>query len=248
MKAGETRGEMFEDLKEDIMENHPHSLKEGSGSERRLGSGWCLWEKYQMTTVPNSSNYEEYITPIIRFATLERFAQLWKYTPYCSPASLFYDTTSGCVRRFYSNDNDADDKTIESLLLFREGVDPKWEDPANLRGCSINCDLVIPPSLINSIWQDTVFGLVGENFPYSSEITGVRIVDRLKKHKSIRFELWMSCGSGSPSLSAAQKEENFKKAEDITEFTLKIICKYHQLSIHQFTKKDHYSQMKVIKH
>lgn len=80
-------------------------------------------------------------------------------------------------------------------MMFKSGVEPKWEDPANETGGSFILELKeVQPSQIDQIWKLLVFQLLGNTFPLASQVTGFRILDRMKKHRLIKIELWTKIG------------------------------------------------------
>jgi hypothetical protein len=71
--------------------------------------------------------------------------------------------------------------------MFRKGVEPQWEDPANREGGEYK--LRLNPSVgfnqgevsldfLNRVWEVLVQDLITRRFTNSDDIVGVRIVDK----------------------------------------------------------------------
>lgn len=228
------------------MDNNPNANGEKHGTERALGFTWCLWEKYQEAYVQNAANYDKNMFVIYSFDSLESFALLWKHTTYCSPAKLFYDLQNDISKKLVSPEEGGEEKIVDGLFLFKKGIEPKWEDPANSKGCTIWCELTaLNGESIDQFWRDLVFAVIGQTFPFSDCVNGFRILDRMKKHKSVKFELWISCGLGAYKVGSEEYKANMKIIEEITAFAHKLVCRVQNTSIHSITKKEHFIANKV---
>jgi hypothetical protein len=228
------------------MDNNPKENTEHQTGERRLASTWCLWEKYQEAYISNPANYDKNLHVIFTFSTLERFAMLWKYTTYKNPSELFYDLQYQISKKFKIDETEIEDKTVDGLLLFKKNIEPKWEDPANQMGCSIYCDLYhLSKNCIDKLWKDLIFALVGEQLPHSEFVNGIRILDRMKKHQFIKFELWISCGVGAYKKESKDFIQNNKIVLEIIDSIHKIINRTADISIHSIIRKEHFITSKV---
>lgn len=228
------------------MDSDPNGEEKGHSTERKLGYSWCVWEKYQTAFIQNATNYQENIEKIYTFETLDKFAILWKYTTYSHPSDLFFDIETNATKKFRVSDEDPEEKIVDGLLLFRDGILPKWEDPANHKGCSISCDLNnMSGKSIDKVWKDILFAVIGQNFPFSDCVNGFRLLDRLKKHNLVKFELWMSCGTGAYKPESEAHKQNKKIVDAITEYTHTIINRTQEVAFHSIFKKEHYIASKV---
>ena len=54
-------------------------------------------------------------------------------------SALFYDGSTSKVVERPGKDGSPNDIAIEGLSLFKKGVEPKWEDPANSSGGEWSC-------------------------------------------------------------------------------------------------------------
>lgn len=56
------------------------------------------------------------------------------------------------------------------VMLFRDGIEPKWEDSANRQGGKWT--LKLRKGLASYLWEELVLALVGEQFDSASDICG----------------------------------------------------------------------------
>ena len=228
------------------MESNRTTEGEGERGGRRLDCSWSIWEKYQASIAQNHANYQESMWAIFKFGSLETLAQIWRFTSYGEPSQLLYDTETKATKKFRVTEQDGTEKTVDGLLLFRTGIMPKWEDPMNSKGCSFQCDLKeLLPSMINSVWRDLVFAVVGENFPHSELVNGFRLLDRLKKHNTVKIELWLSIGMVDLQKNTPEFDSVTAKLQEIKEYFHRVLIKTQQMSIHQIYQKDHFTVIRV---
>ena len=228
------------------MDNNSNGIGEQIGNERPLAFAWCLWEKYQEAYIQNSANYDKNLHVIYTFDTLEKFASLWKHTTYSRPSELFFDLDRDSMKKFRIDEQDAEEKVVDGLFLFKENIEPKWEDPVNQKGCSISLDIYnLPGENIDKLWRDMTFATIGQNFPFSENVNGFRILDRMKKHRFIKFELWMSCGVAAYKPGTPEYLRNDEMVKAITEYAHQLISRTHEISIYNLIKKEHFVANKV---
>ena len=171
------------------MDTNPEIRNNGHVAGGNLSTVWCVWEKYQSTQYQTRDNYTENLQVIYEFGTLDGLARLWRHTSYAQPSTLFYDSTRHVSKKFALRAG-AEDSVTESLLLFRKGVKPEWEDPCNKHGSSLQVEFRdATPAEIDGLWRSLVFGLVGGTFPHSERVMGLRVLDRLKKHQMLKCEV-----------------------------------------------------------
>ena len=74
--------------------------------------------------------------------------------------------------------------------LFREGINPKWEDPQNEKGGRWihYCERQDNKQAIETKWLDTMLSCIGESLPSSEEVKGCVFNS---KRGQVRISLWL---------------------------------------------------------
>ena len=96
------------------------------------------------------------------------------------------------IQQFLKKPNELENGT--QVNLFVKGVEPAWEDPANKNGgrWQVRYPTHIQTNISNKLWEDLTLGLIGEQFTYPDEITG--IVISIKKKKDT-ISVWHKSGN-----------------------------------------------------
>ena len=84
-------------------------------------------------------------------------------------------------------------KSVESIQLFKKGIKPEWEDVANANGgeWTVRKPFDLRTGELDTLWENLVMGLVGEQIDDGDEICGARVVDKSRGRQSIfRLEMW----------------------------------------------------------
>jgi len=83
------------------------------------------------------------------------------------------------------------------LNLFRDGIKPAWEDPENKKGYDMRGEIDVSPDkkeaaekIYKDLWQNFVFGLIGEDCKYSQHIAGLRWKFQPNR-TAVRIEIWI---------------------------------------------------------
>lgn len=168
---------------------------------------WVIWE---MWNSKDSSTYGKNMQKVGEFHDLWSFWQHWANLPHSDPKFFFVDSSKGEEKVPVGLNS-----PIESIGVFEYGVDPAWEDKANTTGCDFFCRIPSDGDM-KSIWQKVVFSLIGETFPNSETVTGVRIVDRGKVFK---IEVWVRFNNDPAKAELMKqklvKEFDLNKNEDV---------------------------------
>lgn len=214
--------------------------------DHQLGRSWILSESYLLSTQRNAANYKNNNFQLFEFCTLSKFASLWNHTSYSNPSNLFYDSVNNNTRKFYTDEPDSEEKIIDGLLLFQSGIKPEWEDPLNKNGCSFDGNFKnLEPFEIDQLWQDIVLALIGENFPYSQFITGIRFLDRMKKHSTVKIEIWISVGLGSVKPNTDEYLKNQHIVDAIIKHFAGVLNRTTPISELELTGNEHTIKLKV---
>lgn len=158
---------------------------------------WVLYEMWEQNK-KDASNYDKRMAEVSSFGDLHGFWQLWGHLPHSAPSQLFsvYESDGSIRKRVIVDIN----QSIEALSIFEQGVTPRWEDPANTNGCDIKTKQTCSDlTKIDEMWNNLVFAVIGETLPYSSEITGCRVVDKSKRNYN--FEVWLRLGDQAEGLT-----------------------------------------------
>jgi len=104
-----------------------------AGGPHFLETEWVLWE--HRAPDKSSKSYEDNMEKLVEFATVEDFWNAWNHIP--PPSGIFYD---GKTKKRFSN------RIVESFSLFKKGIKPEWEDPANRAGAEWFCRRPFTPA------------------------------------------------------------------------------------------------------
>ena len=147
--------------------------------------------------------YKNTLRRVGEFDSLHSFWQHWHHLPHGNPASLFYHPSEHVYKHM-----EGVNRPIEAVAVFVSGVEPSWEDSVNTLGS----DLAVRKSFsflkLKDYWSNLVFALIGETFPHSDEVVGVRVVDKGKG--MYKFEVWLTFDVSSP--------EEMEKGRELVRF------------------------------
>lgn len=129
-----------------------------------LQYSWVLWYNPKRST---HSSFHNDVQALVKISTVEDFWNL--FDNIFPPSSL----KGG------------------SYLLFKEGIKPEWEHPANAEGGKWGMDvgLLRKGSQLDSLWTNTIMLVIGEGFEdtQSKDICGVAVHNR---RGSNRLSIW----------------------------------------------------------
>lgn len=167
-----------------------------SATEYPLQRPWVIWE---MWNTSDTSNYSSNMNRVGSFDTMWDFLQHWENLPHSTPNFYFSNYKDNTERRIVGIP-----APIEAVGIFVQGVFPAWEDPVNEKGSDFSFRKPMDEQSIKEIWKKLVFSLIGETFPDSEDVVGVRIVD---KNKSFKCEVWVSYDTENfPDKSSAMRK------------------------------------------
>mmetsp|Transcript_4624 Transcript_4624/g.12639 ORF Transcript_4624/g.12639 Transcript_4624/m.12639 type:complete len:200 (-) Transcript_4624:871-1470(-) len=156
-----------------------------------LENSWTLWfdnPQQKQTT----SKFGQTLRPVFTFSTVEEFWCLYnniKTPGQLQPSATFY--------------------------LFKEGIEPKWEDPRNFNGGSWTANVPNRSKpLLDAWWLNSVLACIGEQFTEGEEICGVAVNVRAKGD---RIELWTKTAANEAKQTIVGRE--LKKFLDMSEAT-----------------------------
>ncbi|AFZ79733.1 eukaryotic translation initiation factor 4E type, putative [Theileria equi strain WA] len=152
-----------------------------------LKNKWVIWEQIvKMNDHGHNVDYKEHTKPLVSFDSVQAFWNLWFNIPQPSELST--------TKRISRECSDGSEHFIDAIMVFRDGVQPMWEDPLNKDGGHFDYRFRpadISPLTIDEYWNNIILGLVGSTIPLGNLITGVRLVDKLNsRNPVIRIEVW----------------------------------------------------------
>eukprot|EP01056_Protomagalhaensia_sp_Gyna25_P002430 Protomagalhaensia_sp_Gyna_25__2429@NODE_2351_length_1134_cov_177_962557_g1947_i0_p1_GENE_NODE_2351_length_1134_cov_177_962557_g1947_i0NODE_2351_length_1134_cov_177_962557_g1947_i0_p1_ORF_typecomplete_len307_score27_64IF4E/PF01652_18/2_4e46_NODE_2351_length_1134_cov_177_962557_g1947_i027947 len=102
-----------------------------------LHGSWCLW--YTNVAQKTTENFSDCLIPICVVSTAEAF---WALYSHCiRPSQLARGT---------------------EYHLFREGIKPMWEDPANQNGGTLMLRLRKDKDYLDYFWESLILAMIGE--------------------------------------------------------------------------------------
>ena len=96
-----------------------------------------------------------------------------------------------------SNRRELEGRTLNAFSMFKAGIRPEWEDPANSLGSELNCRKTMIVQEVDHHWENMVLACIGEIVDENDEICGCRVVDKTKRggggstRQIFRLELWL---------------------------------------------------------
>mmetsp|Transcript_20932 Transcript_20932/g.29995 ORF Transcript_20932/g.29995 Transcript_20932/m.29995 type:complete len:188 (-) Transcript_20932:81-644(-) len=148
--------------------------------EHQLQNQWVFWD-FKSDSALEKSDYSSLFREICEFRTVEGFWKHWAaFTP---PSSVFSDGIKKKV---------IDGRVIKALNVFKKGIRPEWEDPANSKGWDLLASKNLTLGNLDAVWENVVLALIGETIDVGDEICGCRVVDSCKKGKALyKIEIWL---------------------------------------------------------
>jgi translation initiation factor 4E len=177
---------------------------------------WVVWEKQAV----QSGGTEGYAKAMRQIAKINNVSDFWRtYLALPQPSELL---EGGRIVRVESELHVIPDSTdssrgtgiskaqhIDTLMFFREGVRPEWEDPKNKHGGHFQFQfrpggVSTPPAQIDEYWNNLILGVFGGSLDGSDKITGIRLVDKMAGGRSscIRMEVWFQNYSDTDAVNA----------------------------------------------
>ncbi|ORX47072.1 eukaryotic translation initiation factor 4E [Hesseltinella vesiculosa] len=114
--------------------------------QHALHYAWIVWFIHRSPRT-KITNYEDSMRKIASFSTVEEFWSV--YTHLTRPNEL---------------------PAISDYHLFKNGIRPMWEDPANVQGGKWIVRL--KKGLASRYWEDLVLAMIGDQFDVHNEICG----------------------------------------------------------------------------
>ena len=163
-----------------------------------LNREWSFWENYE-TKGKEKVDYSQLLKEIYTFNDIISFWQFWNNYPGNDLKKIFFD--GEYVTYFFK-----EKYRIIAMNVFQKGIRPEWEDKQNNKGNILTLGYNIKLDEIDDflfkaeeLWVRLICLLIGENLPFSSNINGIRFVDKnkigFKNNNNIyifKYEIWVN--------------------------------------------------------
>jgi hypothetical protein len=174
-------------------------------------SKWIIYDHKK----GNSSDYDKCTKSIGSFTNIHEFWSL--FSRYPLPSALFYQKDSGKPSYIHKDQSRSLDQSqvqisgaqnqnqiqreVSAISIFRDGIQPKWEDKKNKNGGDLGLRKyyskdISPIEYLDILWSKLVLNVIGEQFTFSSKITGIRVIDSTNVATAskplYRLEIWFT--------------------------------------------------------
>lgn len=190
-----------------LPEEEDEDILEELRTPMQLKDTWVLWEQVVSDGSTKNASFADALRKVVAFDTIQDFWRVWNGLP--QPSSLLES------RRILRESADSASGTvaIDALMLFKDGIEPQWEHPANANGGHLQIQLkpnTVTGPQMDEYWNNTVLGMIGGMIEPNDMITGIRLVDKLsgsgpKTANAIRIELWFTRFNDSFSITQLRK-------------------------------------------
>lgn len=183
-------------------DTEPPEFDDFAKTPQPLAHTWVLFEQH---TGAGGHREEWKMHKVVEFSTVQDFWQVWNGIP--QPSELF----DGKKFTRLNSAPGAAQTTIEAFMIFRKGIEPAWEDPANATGghFMVTVKNSVKQQQVDEYWNNIVLAMVGNSIDECKQITGVRLVDKLsakaKVTDHIRIELWYNSSSTDAEIQNLRK-------------------------------------------
>ncbi|OII76819.1 translation initiation factor 4E [Cryptosporidium andersoni] len=152
-----------------------------------LSHEWVVWEQLNQET-RKDADYSNATKPVARFSSVQQFWWLWHHIP--QPSELLKG------KRMIRESADGTRSVVDAVILFKDGIQPMWEDPMNANGGHMffrAWQTSVNPGELDTMWNNLVLALIGGSLVHGSIVNGIRLVDKLGGTKgNIRIEIWFN--------------------------------------------------------
>lgn len=215
-------------------EDYDVGLDEDEEASLKLRAKWIVWQ--QLVATPGKTiSYSDSTRQIACVETVEAFWQTWARLP--QPSELIQ-------RRMVVKDSPDGSgyHYVDAIMLFRDGVQPQWEDPANAEGghFQFHFKATAAPGQVDEHWNNLVLGIIGSTIEPADMITGARLVDKLQGARAgnLRLEVWFNSMRDQKAVALLQRNVERCVATRTLEgriggAPMKAEVKAHMISRHQ---------------
>merc|ERR1712048_224620 len=140
----------------------------GKSKDPALRFTWTIWEQIMQPSDVKASQYSDATHRVASFSTVKGFWKYWNRLP--QPSELLDGNK-------FVRETPEGRSVVDALMVFREGIKPQWEDPANANGghLSFQFKASLGGGSIDEYWNNLALGMIGGTIVPAEIITGVRL-------------------------------------------------------------------------
>ena len=88
---------------------------------------------------------------------------------------------------------------VNSMSLFQNNIQPKWEDDVNKNGGTFKIDFKSTLPFLQTLWDKLVFSVVTDEFASADMLSGIRLLDKstAQRENMFRIEIWTKFNDSS---------------------------------------------------
>ncbi|CAM9779636.1 unnamed protein product, partial [Choristocarpus tenellus] len=113
-------------------------MSNGTPKLHPLQNTWCIWE-HQVTK--SDADWGNNMQSLSEFSTVEDFWKVFNNVP--KPSQVMFD---GTMRKKVG------ERQIDSFSIFKKGIKPEWESPANTNGGEWQSRSKMTPQALDLFW------------------------------------------------------------------------------------------------
>ena len=155
----------------------------------KLHNEWVIWEHKHLGREASDEEWSNSYQMISEFSTISEFWEIYSFIPRIS--EIMFDGKKFKI---------IEGRTIDGFSIFKKGIRPAWEDPANANGCELRMIRGIPILAdMDGLWENTIIALIGQMLDTNDKICGCRVTDKSKIGKGgsnktlYNIHIWLAC-------------------------------------------------------
>lgn len=170
--------------------------------EHPLWSSFTLWTLHHNKQNTTSDNYSSSLQPIVTFNTIEQFYSVYNYMK--KPSVVYNTSTQQQSQPSQQQQQQHNNDTI-IYHIFRDSIQPLWEDQANSNGGSLRIRIKKHISqhnnnninYIDRIYEDILLAIIGDTYNIGHSINGVILSS---KNNEYVIQIWNNDSSDTQSI------------------------------------------------
>lgn len=130
-------------------------------------------------------DYGNAVLKLGSFCTVQDFWRYYNNIP--TPDRIFMGTHILSIPKAFGTG-----RTVQGFAVFRENVQPAWEDARNANGCDLCARHAFEPETLAAHWKDILLALINEEL--GDNVVGARLTykrDRRTSEVVHKIEIWL---------------------------------------------------------